>query len=490
MANKLKISKSDRVISITAIGASAATGDRRSVITVAAGGLTTAVTVVDNVFTGPGPLQVGASFQVATTQNGLSSGDTYFVGEVLTDTTFVPYRLSPGDTAPAVGTTSPQFPGGGSPVTTSGTGLSVSTTVNQVDRGYPSDTPQDMGVVGGFTGQQGKQLLVDMAIAVAQPGKFWFNTATNDVYGDKDADFTTNVSVGEQLSFDAGTENAPFVVGALVVGIQYVINNPVGTTAAQWIAMGATGANLGEVFIATAVGAGTGEVTYSSSGVNVPLGTVNALAVVSTPTASSDAGTDLITVTATAAFDLNAPIYFGANIGGLTAGTTYFVKTIDSGTTFSVSATLGGTALALTTTTVVSTANIEKLDLDAVATFTLNENASILGSNDEAVYIKRQKGKRKYLVSNADGSRSGICTMVKKAQADLLAGEMSISGTYTNAATTFIESVSDVNGLPFTDDSGTDLTRVTQTGMQATFETIAGTPLAGSTKPVIELPSA
>jgi len=67
---------------------------------------------------------------------------------------------------------------------------------------------------------------------------------------------------------------------------------------------------------------------------------------------------------------------------------------------------------------------------------------------------------------------------------------MSISGTYTNAATTFIESISDVNGLPFTDDSGTDLTRVTQTGMQATFETIAGTPLAGSVKPVIELPSA
>jgi hypothetical protein len=253
--------------------------------------------------------------------------------------------------------------------------------------------------------------------------------------------------------------------------------------------MGATGANLGEVFVAAAAGAGTGTVSYASNGANVPLGTVNALAVVSTPTASSDAGTDLITVTATAAFDLNAPIYFGADIGGLTAGTTYFVKTIDSGTTFSVSATLGGTALALTTTTVVSTANIEKLDLDAVATFTKNE-ISVLGSNDEAVYIKRQKGKRKYLVSNAAGTRSGICTLVKKAQADLLAGEMSISGTYTNAATTFIESISDVNGLPFTDDSGTDLTRVTQTGMQATFETIAGTPLAGSVKPVIELPSA
>ena len=53
-----------------------------------------------------------------------------------------------------------------------------------------------------------------------------------------------------------------------------------------------------------------------------------------------------------------------------------------------------------------------------------------------------------------------------------------------------MESISDVNGLPFTDDSGADLTKVTQTGSQSTFETIAGSPLAGSTKPVIELPSA
>ena len=80
--------------------------------------------------------------------------------------------------------------------------------------------------------------------------------------------------------------------------------------------------------------------------------------------------------------------------------------------------------------------------------------------------------------------------MVKKAQADLLAGEMSIEGTYDNAATTFIESVSDVNGLAFTNDSGSDYTQDDQSGMQATFETIVGSPLAGSTKPVITLPSA
>ena len=454
MANKLKIAKVSalKVLSDTTA--------------------TTNVITVDSTTN----LTPGDRFMVASTVGGLTAGTTYFVNQKLNATTFTALNSDPS--------VQPQV----SPTLTTTSGGSVKVSFNQVDEGYPSDTPQDMGVVGGDTGQQGKQLTAFGAIAVSQPGKFWFSTASNDVYGDKDADFTTNVSAGEQLSFIG--DNIPFTVGALVTGVQYVINNTVGTTEAQWKTMGATGANLGEVFIATAAGAGTGTVSYASNGANVPLGTVNALAVVSTPTASSSATTDLITVTATGAFDLNAPIYFGANIGGLTAGTTYFVKTIDSGTTFSVSATLGGTALALTTTTVVSTANIEKLDLDAVATFTLNENSSILGSNDEAVYIKRQKGKRKYLVSNADGSRSGICTMVNKAQADLLAGEMSIEGTYDNAAKSFMQSVSDVNGLPFTDDSGSPLTKVTQTGSQSTFETIAGSPLAGSTKPVIELPSA
>ena len=453
MANKLKIAK------VSALPVLSDTTATTNVITVDS---TTNLTSGDR-------------FVPASTVGGLTGGTTYFVNEVLNATTFTALNKDPS--------VQPQV----SPTLTTTTGGSVKLSFNQVGEGYPSDTPQDMGVVGGDTGQQGKQLTAFGAIAVTQPGKFWFNTATTDVYGDKDADFTTNVSVGEQLSFTG--DNIPFTVGALVTGVTYVIDNTLGTSAAQWIAMGATGANLGEVFVATGAGAGTGTVSYASNGANVPLGTVSALAVVSTPTASSDATTDLITVTATGAFDLDAPIYFGADIGGLTADTTYFVKTIDSGTTFSVSATLGGPALALTTTTVVSTANIEKLDLSASATFTKSE-ISVLGSEDEAVYIKRQKGKRKYLVSNAAGTKTGICTMVKKAQADLLAGEMSIEGTYDNAANTYIESVSDVNGLPFTDDSGTDLTKVTQTGMQATFETIVGSPLAGSTKPVITLPSA
>ena len=454
MANKLKIAK---------VSALAVLSD------------TTATTNVITVDSTTGLTQ-GDRFVPASTVGGLTDGTTYYVDEVLSSTTFTALTKS-WSVQPHV-----------SPTLTTTTGQTVILTFNQVDEGYPSDTPQDMGVVGGDTQQYSKQLTAFGAIAIANPGAFWFDTSTTDVYGDKTADFDVNIAVGEQLSFTG--DNIPFVVGALVTGVTYVINNTVGTTEAQWKTMGATGANLGEVFIATAAGAGTGSVSYASSSANVPLGTVASIDTVSTATASSDAGTDLITVTSTAAFDLDAPIWFAATIGGLSADTTYFVKTIDSGTTFSVSATLGGTALALTTTTVVSTANIEKLTLGAVSTFTKSAYSGIVGAADEAVYILRQKGKRKYLVSNGPETRQGICTLVNKAQADLLAGEMSIQGTYDNAGVTYIESISDVNGLPFDNDSGSPLTQADQTGMQATFETIAGTPLAGSVKPVIKLPSA
>ena len=454
MANKLKIAKASFSGPLTDTTA------------------TTNVITVDTTFY----LTRGDRFVPASTVGGLTGGTTYYVDEVLSSTTFTALTKS-WSVQPHV-----------SPTLTTTTGQTVILTFNQVDEGYPSDTPQDMGVVGGDTQQYSKQLTAFGAIAIANPGAFWFDTSTTDVYGDKTADFDVNIAVGEQLSFTG--DNIPFVVGALVTGVTYVINNTVGTTEAQWKTMGATGANLGEVFIATAAGAGTGSVSYASSSANVPLGTVASIDTVSTATASSDAGTDLITVTSTAAFDLDAPIWFAATIGGLSADTTYFVKTIDSGTTFGVSATLGGTALALTTTTVVSTANIEKLTLGAVSTFTKSAYSGIVGAADEAVYILRQKGKRKYLVSNGPETRQGICTLVNKAQADLLAGEMSIQGTYDNAGVTYIESISDVNGLPFDNDSGSPLTQADQTGMQATFETIAGTPRAGSVKPVIKLPSA
>ena len=80
------------------------------------------------------------------------------------------------------------------------------------------------------------------------------------------------------------------------------------------------------------------------------------------------AGTNIITCPSTKGLVVNAPIVFtgsvvsSANVtlasamfGGLVANTTYYVKTIDSSTTFTISANVGGTAITLTNGTAVST---------------------------------------------------------------------------------------------------------------------------------------
>ena len=73
-------------------------------------------------------------------------------------------------------------------------------------------------------------------------------------------------------------------------------------------------------------------------------------------TVSSDATTDQILVNSTSALIVNGGIIFTDAIGGLTAGQTYYVKTIVDSTNFTVSATPGGTLIQLTTTSVVTTA--------------------------------------------------------------------------------------------------------------------------------------
>lgn len=72
--------------------------------------------------------------------------------------------------------------------------------------------------------------------------------------------------------------------------------------------------------------------------------------------------TNLITCTSTAGFVVNKPIVFTFSsvayplgFGNLISGTVYYIKTIDSSTTFTVSATSNGTVFALTTAIITNT---------------------------------------------------------------------------------------------------------------------------------------
>ena len=73
-----------------------------------------------------------------------------------------------------------------------------------------------------------------------------------------------------------------------------------------------------------------------------------------TITATTNGSPSTVTVASTATLYANMPFYVASTVGGLEASTVYYVKTIVNATTFSVSATSGGTAFTTEITTTTS----------------------------------------------------------------------------------------------------------------------------------------
>lgn len=67
---------------------------------------------------------------------------------------------------------------------------------------------------------------------------------------------------------------------------------------------------------------------------------------------ATTAGTNLITVSSTANFTIGEPVVFNTSFGGLVAGQIYYVLTIPSSTTFTVSALFNGSVVSLSTSVV------------------------------------------------------------------------------------------------------------------------------------------
>ena len=145
---------------------------------------------------------------------------------------------------------------------------------------------------------------------------------------------------------------------------------------------------------------GVGTLIYSGG---VYVGTAASVSgIVTMTTVSCAASTDAITVDDTTGLVVNGAVEFSADIGGLSAGTVYFVQAVPSGTTFKVSATIGGAVLPLSDDTVVVTATqSETIALNDPAEIDLNA-ASITCATPDGGYIVRQKGKKKYLVARRE----------------------------------------------------------------------------------------
>jgi hypothetical protein len=272
------------------------------------------------------------------------------------------------------------------PVTlTTTTGQTVAATVGLVDSGFnnPTGSANTYGVVGGNTAFFGNQVLGNVAIGRSGTGTLFA--------------FDNSARVG-----GLGTANLANIAANSV--IQYADS---------------TGNLLTLGYVTTATGITTVAITQATA-------TGNFL------TTSGNAQT----------LFANLPVTLNANIGGLTAGTNYFVKAIPNAAAFTVSLTSGGANVALSNQTVASNALQDTTLLAANATANIS-GASYLYATPEAGFIVRQKGKTKYLVTGSTSGLTAPCFTANVANTALTPNTFNILGTYANTDTVFVQSLSD-----------------------------------------------
>lgn len=336
----------------------------------------------------------GMPFVVATTVGGLTAGVTYYVNSILSNTTF--------DVSATQLSVQPQVMAS----MTDTTGQTVKVSFAVVDAyfnnpvggtGFPATNANTYGVVGGNTAIYGKQVLAQVAIGINGTGTVYSTSGNANVFG-TGTDFANTVSVGS--------------------AIQVAVANINGTT--DYV-------NLG--FVATNSGYANIEISNATA-----------------------TGNFLTTVgTATNLF-VNQPVVLSANIGGLTAGTTYFVKTTPNAAAFSVSAYLGGANVALSNENATSYAVQDRIILSATAAASYS-NVAFVYANDEAGFIVRQKGKQKYLVTGNTSGLTAQCYTANLANTALTPNTMNIVSTNAAAGNVYVQSLNDYNSWLFTANS-------------------------------------
>ena len=352
------------------------------------------VTVTDNLTTSPTVgVMAGMPFLVATTVGGLVAGTTYYINSILSNNTF--------DVSETQLSVQPQVMA----TLTNSSGGSVKASVAVVDAyfnnpvggtGFPATNANTYGVVGGNTEIFGKQVLANVAIGVNGTGTVYADTGSNVVVG-------------------LGTDFANLAAGSILFA---VYNEGAGPTQLLGTATSTKG-NLAVVVANTTV---SGNIIGTS-------GNAQTLSV-------------------------NTPVKFDSTFGGLTAGTTYFVKAIANAAAFTVSSTREGEEVQLTANASVTGNAIQnRVVLGAVAA---NAAIGVGGLGDpfvqtlpEAGFIVRQKGKTKYLVTGTVTGLTGAVYTANVANTALTPNTMSIIATNAASGTQFVSSINDYNSEVF-----------------------------------------
>ena len=338
----------------------------------------------------------GMPFIPASTTGGLTANTTYWILNVTSNTTF---------TASATElSANPTY----TPVNLSATsGTTVSTSVGVVDAyfnnptggtGFPTTNSNTYSVVGGNTAIIGPQVLPRVAIGINGTGTLYSATDTAYVTG-IGTDLANTLSVGSAIQVASANIN--------------------------------------------------GSTDYTTIGFANTVPGLTTVAVANTQNTGNIIGTSGNAETLIA----NGTVRFTANLGGLVAGTVYFVKAIANASAFTVSTTLGGAEVDLSSATGTPDAQQDVVELVANAAVA-STGAAFIYADDEAGYIVRQKGKQKYLVTGGTTGLTAQCYMANVANTVLTPNTMRVLATYANSATQTVQSLSDHNGELFTATSG------------------------------------
>jgi hypothetical protein len=333
----------------------------------------------------------GMPFIPASNIGGLVAGTTYWILEVLSANTFTvsATQLSANPTYAKVDLSATSA-------------QTVAASVGVVDAyfnnpfggaGYPATNANTYSVVGGNTAIYGSQVLVNVAIGVNGTGTLYASDSSNVVGG-----------LGTNLANVSATSV-----------IQYIDANGAAVT-------------LG--YVNTATGLANIEISNATA-----------------------TGNFLTTVGNAQTLYANLPVTLTANIGGLAAGATYFVKAIPNAAAFTVSLAPGGANVGLSNEDETSYALQDTTLLVNNASANLS-GAAYIYATPEAGYIVRQKGKQKYLVKGTTSGLVGPCYTANVANTALLPNTMTITATYANAATVLVQSLSDHTVELFTATSG------------------------------------
>lgn len=364
----------------------------QAVITITATAAATDIVTTSANFTNLGII-AGMPFVTASNVGGLTAGTLYWILQVV--------NAGANSTFTVSATPLNANPTSAKVDLSSTSGQTIATTVAPVDAYFnnptgpqwPATNANTYSVVGGNTAIYGKQVLCNVALGQTGVGTLYASDASNVVGG-------------------LGTDLANIAADSV---IQYVASN-------------GTPITLG--YIDTASGTANIEISNATA-----------------------TGNFLTTVGNAQTLFANLPVTLTADIGGLTAGTTYFVKTIANAAAFSVSTTPGGANVGLTNEDAESYALQDTTLLAANATANIS-NASFIYATPEAGYIVRQKGKQKYLVKGGTSGLVGQAFTANVANTAMLPNTMTITATYANSSTVKVQSLSDHTGELFTATSG------------------------------------